>query len=112
MADDLLPDQDSLIPAALDFDLSGADPALPPPGRWPDSTGQHQGPLVLLIRSSLSWPCGVAELRMPEDGADPLRSSGQAAHVANRGSLQLLLAARRLLARERLLQVRVHAFIR
>ena len=31
----------------LDFDLSGADPALPPPGRWPDSTGQHQGSLAL-----------------------------------------------------------------
>src|SRR5919206_4137779 len=68
--------------------------------------------LELLIRPSLSSSCGVAELRMPEDGADPLRPSGQAAHMPVRSSPQLFLAARRLLARERLLQVGVDALVR
>ena len=49
---------------------------------------------------------------MPEDGVDPLRPSGQAAHVTDRGSLQLLLAARRLLARQRLLQVCIDTLVR
>src|SRR5215212_10916484 len=67
---------------------------------------------VLLIRPSSSWSRSVAELRMPEDGADPLRPSGQAAHMPVRGSPQLFLAARRLLARERLLQVRIDTLVR
>jgi hypothetical protein len=66
----------------------------------------------LLIRPSSSWSRSVAELRMPEDGADPLRPPGQAAHMSVRSSPQLLLAARRLLARERLLQVRIDALVR
>src|SRR3712207_6007069 len=49
---------------------------------------------------------------MPKDGADPLRPLGQAAHVADRGSLQLLLAARRRLARDRLLEVGMDALVR
>src|SRR3712207_7438323 len=47
-------------------------------------------------------------LRMPEDGTDPLRPPGQAAHVADCRSLQLLLAARRRRAGDRLLELRVH----
>lgn len=49
---------------------------------------------------------------MLEDGADPLRPSGQAAHMPVRSLPQLFLAARRLSARERLLQVRVDTLIR
>src|SRR4051812_14128495 len=49
---------------------------------------------------------------MPKDGADPLRPLGEAAHVADRRSLQLLLAARRRLAGDHLLEVGVHALVR
>src|ERR687890_867859 len=66
----------------------------------------------LLRRPSLSWSRGVAELRVSEDGADPLRPLGQAAHVADGGTLQLPLAARRRLAGDRLLQIGMNTFIR
>src|SRR5215213_11993986 len=55
---------------------------------------------------------GVAELPMPEDGADPLWLLGEAAHVSDRRPLQLLLAARRRPAGDRLLEVGVHALVR
>src|SRR3712207_9106709 len=51
-------------------------------------------------------------LPISEDGADPLRPLGQAAHVADRGPLQRLLAARRRPAGDRLLEVGVHALVR
>src|SRR5215217_2846523 len=49
---------------------------------------------------------------MPEDGADPLWLLGEAAHVSDRRPLQLLLAARRRPAGDRLLEVGVHALVR
>ena len=66
----------------------------------------------ILRRPSLSRLCGVAERLMPEDGADPLRPSGEAAHVADGRSLQLRLAARRRFAWDRLLEIGVHTLVR
>src|SRR3712207_7402169 len=48
-------------------------------------------PYTTLFRSL----CGVAELLVPEDGADPLRPLGEAVHVADRCPLQLLVNRRR-----------------
>jgi hypothetical protein len=49
---------------------------------------------------------------MLKDAADPLRPFGEAAHVADGGSLRLLLAARRRLAGDRLLEIGMDALVR
>ena len=49
---------------------------------------------------------------MPEDGTDPLRPPGEPAHATAYRPLEPLFAARRRLARDRLLQVGVHALVR
>ena len=55
---------------------------------------------------------GVAELLVLEDGADPLWPLREPAHVAEDRPLELLLAAGRRLAGDRLLQVGIDALIR